>query len=274
MSFVQSYFADIEKTLLALSGVAGNAGHSVIKGSAREYFVKEFLSKNISPLWSVGSGEIIHRETQATDKRNQIDAVVYSGQAPQFEYAPGCSAFLIEGVSAFIEVKTKLTKASLKDAIKTTKRIKEYPRDITQRINPHGLVKNPRPYSFLVAFDGCKVRKLVQWLTEAHEELGISFNELVTTPLPDRGNYDNPSIDGVFILNKGYVHLDSDPFERGIEAKETHLDHIWNYGESDTLMMLWIYVNEVNKMLAWNNFNLLNYLPPLAFFISRDGVDN
>ncbi len=39
-------------------------------------------------------------------------------------------------------------------------------------------------------------------------------------------------------------------------------------------MMLWIYVNEVNKMLAWNNFNLLNYLPPLAFFISRDGVDN
>ena len=81
MSFVQSYFADIEKTLLALSGVAGNAGHSVIKGSAREYFVKEFLSKNISPLWSVGSGEIIHRDTQASDKRNQVDVVVYSGLA-------------------------------------------------------------------------------------------------------------------------------------------------------------------------------------------------
>ena len=94
MSFVQSYFADIEKTLLALSGVAGNAGHSVIKGSAREYFVKEFLSKNISPLWSVGSGEIVHSKTQAPDKRNQVDAVVYSGQVPQFEYAPGCSAFL------------------------------------------------------------------------------------------------------------------------------------------------------------------------------------
>ena len=28
MSFVQSYFADIERTLLALSGVAGNAGAS------------------------------------------------------------------------------------------------------------------------------------------------------------------------------------------------------------------------------------------------------
>ena len=40
MSFVQSYFADIEKTLLALSGVVGNAGHSVIKGSAREGTVK------------------------------------------------------------------------------------------------------------------------------------------------------------------------------------------------------------------------------------------
>ena len=126
MSFVQSYFADIEKTLLALSGVAGNAGHSVIKGSAREYFVKEFLSKNISPLRSVGSGEIIHRETQAPDKRNQIDAVVYSGQVPRFEYEPGCSAFLIKGVAAFIEVKTKLTKAHLKAAIEKTRCIKGY----------------------------------------------------------------------------------------------------------------------------------------------------
>ena len=273
MSFVQSYFADIEKTLLALSGVAGNAGHSVIKGSAREYFVAEFLSKHISPLWRVGSGEIIHRETQAPDKRNQIDAVVYSSQMPQFEYAPGCSTFLIEGVSAFIEVKTTLTKARLKTAIKTTQRIKAYPRNVTQKINPNGLVKNPRPYSFLVAFDGCDVRTLVRWLTEAHEELGLSFNELVTTPPRDRCNYDNPSIDGVFILNKGYAHLDSAPFTAAIEVKETHPDHIWNYSATNTLMVLWLYVNEVNKMLAWNHFELLNYLPALSIILS-DGVDD
>ena len=79
MSFVQSYFADIEKTLAVsvefLHGaVAGKAGHNVIKGSAREYFVKEFLSKNISPLWGVGSEQIVHRETQAPDRRNQVDA--------------------------------------------------------------------------------------------------------------------------------------------------------------------------------------------------------
>ena len=82
-------------------------------------------------------------------------------------------------------MKTKLTKARLKTAIKTTQRIKAYPRNVTQKINPNGLVKNPRPYSFLVAFDGCGVRTLVRWLTEAHEELGLSFNELVTTPPRD-----------------------------------------------------------------------------------------
>ena len=272
MSFVQSYFADIEKTLLALSGVAGNAGHSVIKGSAREYFVKEFLSKNISPLWSVGSGEIIHRDTQAPDKRNQVDVVVYSGLAPRFEYAPGYSTFLIEGVSAFIEVKTRLTRARLKAAIKTTKRIKKYPRDITQRINPDGLVKNPRPYSFLVAFDGCKIQTLVRWMMEAHEELGISLDELVHKPPEDRVNYDNLSIDGVFILNKGYAYLDSTPFVHGIEQKKAHPDHIWNYGEANTLMMLWVYVNEVNRRNAWNRYDLLEYLPPVGQFISN-GVD-
>ena len=37
-------------------------------------------------------------------------------------------------------------------------------------------------------------------------------------------------------------------------------------------MVLWIYVNEVNNMLAWNQFNLPNYLPALNVFISN-GVD-
>ena len=273
MAFVQSYFADIEKTLLALSGVAGNAGHSVIKGSAREYFVKEFLSRHISPLWNVGSGEIIHCETQTPDKRNQIDAVVYNGRFPQFEYSPGCSAFLIEGVSAFIEVKTKLTKARLKAAIRITRRIKEYPRNVIQRINPYGLVRNPRPYSFLVAFDGCEIRTLVRWLNEAHEELGISFDELVTTAPRDRCHYNNPSIDGIFILNRGYAHLDSAPFTSGVEVKESHPDYIWQCGEVDTLMVLWIYVNEVNNILTWNQFDMVNYLPQVSTFITRDGVD-
>ena len=273
MSFVQSYFADIEKTLLALSGVAGNAGHSVIKGSAREYFVKEFLSRHISPLWSVGSGEIIHRETRGPDRRNQIDAVIYNGQVPQFEYSPGCSAFLIEGVSAFIEVKTKLTRERLKTAIRATKRIKEYPRTVTQTLNPIGLIRNPRLYSFLVAFDGCKIRTLVRWLNEAHEELGISFNELAATAPRERRNYSNPSIDGVFILNRGYVHLDAAPFISAIEEKEAHPEYIWQCGEEDTLMMLWIYINEVNKMLAWNQFTLPSYLPEMRLLITRDGTD-
>jgi len=273
MSFVKSYFADIEKTLLALSGVAGNAGHSVITGSAREYFVKEFLSRHISPMWNVGSGEIIHHETRTPDKRNQIDAVIYNGQVPQFEYSPGCSAFLVEGVSVFIEVKTKLTRERLKTAISTTRRIKKYPRKVTQRLNPTGLIRNPRLYSFLVAFDGCRIKTLVRWLNEVHEELGISFNELAATTPRERWNYSNPSIDGVFILNQGYVHLDTAPFSSAIEEKEARPDCIWQCGDENTLMLLWIYVNEVNKMLAWNQFDLLSYLPAVKTFITRDGAD-
>lgn len=270
MSFVQSYFNDVEKTLLALSGVAGNAGHSVIKGSAREYFVKDFLSKNISPLWSVGSGEIIHRETKAEDKRNQIDAVVYSSQAPRFEYEPGSAAFLVEGVSAFIEVKTNLTKPLLKAAIETTKRIKGYPRGVTQRINPYGVVKSPRIFSFLVAFDGCDAKTLTRWLIELHEELGISFEELVATPVKNRIYFDNPSIDGVFVLDKGYALLDSAPFGIALDAKVADGTLIWNCSNSDVLMTLWVYVNQINTMLAWNQFHLLDYLPQQEFFFAKD----
>ena len=120
------------------------------------------------------------------------------------------------------------------------------PRDVTQKINPNGLVRNPRPYSFLVAFDGCGIYTLARRLTDVHEELGISFKELVTTQPGDRHLYNNPSIDGVFILNKGYVYLDSAPFLIDIETKEAYPDHIWQCGDADALMLLWIYVDEIN----------------------------
>lgn len=269
VSFVQSYFADVENVLLALSRVAGQAGHSVIKGSAREYFVKDFLAKNISPLWTVGSGEIIHRDTKPTETRNQVDAVIYNSQMPRFEYQPGVAAFMVEGVSAFIEVKTKLTKEHLRKAIETAKRIKDYPRDVTQRLNPHGIVRTPRLYSFLLAFDGCDAKTLPRQLAEVHEELGISLDDLVATPPLERAHYDNPSIDGVFIVGKGYALLDSTPFKLGIEEKEANSDYLWNCGETDNLMMLWVYLNEVNKVHAWNQFQLTDYLPEIAGFLSN-----
>ena len=269
MSFVQTYFSEVESVLLALSGVASQAGHGVIKGSAREYFVKDFLARNISPLWTVGSGEIIHKDTTAPEKRNQLDAVVYNSQMPRFEYEPGVAAFLVEGVSAFFEVKTKLTKEHLKKAIETTRRIKGYPRDVTQRLNPHGRVKAPRLYSFLLAFDGCIAETLPKWLAEAHKELGISFDDLVATPPMERARYDNRSIDGVFILGKGYALLDASPLHYGIEEKEANPDHVWNCGEANNLMMLWVYLSEINKVLAWNQFQLTDYMPSIDGFLSN-----
>lgn len=231
--------------------------------------MKEFLSKNISPLWSVGSGEIIHRDTTTPEKRNQLDAVVYNSQMPRFEYEPGVAAFLVEGVSAFIEVKTKLTKENLKKAIETARRIKGYPRNVTQRFNPYGRVEAPRLYSFLLAFDGCAAKALPRWMAEAHEELGISLDDLVATPPLERAFYDNRSIDGVFVLGKGYAFLDSDPFQYGVEKKEDEPNQVWNCGEANTLMMLWIYLNEINKVLAWNQFQLTDYLPTVAGFLSN-----
>lgn len=38
-------------------------------------------------------------------------------------------------------------------------------------------------------------------------------------------------------------------------------------------MVLWVYVNEVNNILTWNQFDLVNYLPKMSMFITRDGVD-
>ena len=88
----------------------------------------------------------------------------------------------------------------------------------------------------------------------------------------ERVNYNNLSLDGVYILNRGYVHIDTEPFQHGIKVKELNPTYIWNYGKSDTLMMLWIYINYVTRMLSWNHFELTDYLPEIGRQLS-DGID-
>ena len=267
MSYNRSYFADIEETLLALSGVAGNAGHSVVKGGAREFFVKDFLAKNISPLWNVGSGEIIHRGTQVSDKRNQIDVVIYNSQFPKFEKEPGVHAYMAESGIIIYRSQDEAHKGSLEASDLHNKRIKDYPRDVTQIVNPNALLERPRLYTSLQTFDGCKIETLTRWLTEANEELGISLDALIEMPLDERYHFDNRSIDGIFILNKGYAFIDASPLNWGKSVKSQHPERIWNCGKDNSLMMFWLYINEVNKILSWNQFNLTRYIWIVEGFI-------
>ena len=54
-----------------------------VKGKLRELLISGFLQESISPEWRIAEGaEIIHKDSLATDKKNQFDIVMYNSRYP------------------------------------------------------------------------------------------------------------------------------------------------------------------------------------------------
>ena len=156
MTLLNSHFERIQRRLQAEGEAARSFLHGLNRGQIREVFIREFLRQNISDNWGIGTGEIIHKDTSPEETRSQIDVVVHNRMYPKVSLATGIDLFFIETVSSFIEIKSRLTKAELRKVASTTKEIKSLAKFPPQKFNPDGLVSNPRPYSFVFAYDGPK----------------------------------------------------------------------------------------------------------------------
>ena len=102
-------------------------------------------------------------------------------------------------------------------------------------------------------------------MKEVSEEDEYNLDELRNSSGDGRPYFNHLFIDGVFILGKGYVHLDALPFESVLQTltqdgTRVKTDHIWVYGEENELPILWIIVNELSEKYLWNNIGLTTYL--------------
>ena len=73
---LKSHFDAVEEYLLALKKIGENTGHNLHKGSRREAFIQEFLKGHLSEKVSIGTGEIIDRDSHPGQRRNQQDIVI------------------------------------------------------------------------------------------------------------------------------------------------------------------------------------------------------
>ena len=189
-------------------------------------------------MTGIGTGEIIHAGSKPEDSRNQIDVVIHNNRYPKISLA----------------------------AARTTKKIKENVTLDRQRFNPTGIVKNPRPYSFVFAYDGpSRITTVLNWMKQISTEEEYNIDELRNTSGENREYFDNLFIDGVFVLGKGYVHLDVLPFQSVLRSLELEGETIptasvWIYGREDELPILWLLVNELSEKYIWNNLDLFGYL--------------
>ena len=137
-SLIQVHFERVARRLKAEGAAAQSFDHGTNRGQIREAFVRELLSNSTSPLTGIGTGEIIHADSSLHEGRNQIDVVVHSNRYPKISLAAGIDLFFGETVSSFVEIKSRLTKAHIRSAARTTKTIKDNLRLQPQRFNPSG----------------------------------------------------------------------------------------------------------------------------------------
>ena len=274
LSIIQAHFKRIARRLEAEGAAARSFDHGTNRGQIREAFIREFLLHNTSPFTGIGTGEIIHAGTKASDQRNQIDVVIHNNRYPKISLATGIDLFLGETVSSCIEIKSKLEKKHIGKVAKTAKLLKEQLTWAPQKFNPTGLVDNPRPYYFVFAYDGpSKIETLLNWMKTISADDEYNLNQLIDTPPNNRGYFKHYFIDGIFILGKGYVVLDALPFPSVLESPELKgvalsTDHIWVYGKENELAFLWILVNELSEKYLWNNIELTEYFGTIGRFIS------
>lgn len=252
-----------EERLLAISKVPANAGHTLHRGTPRETFIREFLQGHLPQTIAIGTGEIIDSNSKPRGSRNQFDIVLFKRQFPKLDFGGSVDGFLIESVTATIEVKSILDQAGIEQAIGAARNAKALTPSQTTAFSAGYMP--PKVLNYVVAYDGpASMETVAKWILTVHERQGIPNADL---PLDERRlQIASPSVDGVFVLGKGFLYFDNVPYGfMTPESRQQQPSLKWVYADTPegNLLILFLFLQTAcaNMDGRW-----LNPLPYLASF--------
>jgi len=258
-----SHMAAVEDQLLATSRIPANSGHSLHKGTPREAFIKEFLEAHLPSTLAIGSGEIIDSQSQPASPRRQFDLVVYKKNYPKLDFGGGVSGFLAESVIATIEVKSLLDKAGMHQAMTAAQQAKQLQKSETWSFSA-GYIP-PAILNFVVAYDGPQqMDTVLNWIDEIESNLGISL-----PPLPlgeERLRTSSASIDGAFLLGKGFVTFDNFPTGFLNDSSRASAPTVkWVAASMTHGSMLWLFhmLTQASMNISGTFLNMVPYMQSL-----------
>jgi hypothetical protein len=209
MAMLKAHMDAQENALVAISRIPANAGHSLHKGTPREAFVKAFLATHLPESVAIGTGEIIDATSAPGDKRNQFDIVIYRKNYPKLDFGGGISGFLVESVIATVEVKSTITEDELESAVVAARNSKALTHNAVASFGAGWIP--PKVLNYVVAYAGpAHMMTAYGWLPKIHGKHGIGSPNL---PVDDAARFAAaaPSIDGLFVLNRGFMYYDNVP---------------------------------------------------------------
>lgn len=258
---LKSHMDAVEAALIATSRVPANSGHTLHKGTPREAFIREFLEGHLSASVAIGSGEIIDSTSKPNAPRNQFDIVIYKRNYPKLDFGGGISGFLIESVVATIEVKSLLDQGAIDDSVKAAHAAKCLTPSVTISFSAGWIP--PKVLNYVVAYRGpAKMNTVHNWIANAHQKHNI--------PLPnvdpqDRASAPGTALDGVFVLQKGFVKLDNTPITLNTSQPPVPGTHVVCDTTSGNLLLLFLSLQEAcnSVQAAW--LNALPYVQSMRY---------
>jgi hypothetical protein len=261
---LKAHLNAVEAHLLQISQIPANSGHNLHKGTPREAFIKEFLINHLSERVAIGTGEIIDANSTPNQQRNQIDIVIYKRDYPKIDFGGGINGFLAESVVATIEVKSVLTKRDLEVAITTAQSIKQLQRNIITSFTAG--YQPPSILNYVVAYDGStNMQTVLGWIQEIHLSRNIDYSQMGAT-LVERINVASPSLDGIFVLGKGFIQFDNTPL--GFLTDEARISNPrirWSGANTtdNNLLLLFIALTQAVSGVSGSWLNPIPYLSTL-----------
>jgi hypothetical protein len=126
---IREFFERVEDTLLARFRESGFVDHAGDKGENREDLLREFLEQHLPKRYGVLKGEIV---TSSGMKSHASDVIVYDALNSPVLYKGKTAVVPVESVYGIIEVKSRLSKSELLDAIRKIEAFKRLaPRDLS-----------------------------------------------------------------------------------------------------------------------------------------------
>ncbi len=253
-----------ENALVAISQIPDNAGHALHRGTPREAFIREFLVAHLPANVAIGTGEIIDANSQPGERRNQFDIVIHRENFPKLDFGGGVSGFLVESVIATIEVKSTLNQEELQNATRAAIASKALVPNTVSSFRT-GYIP-PRVLNYVVAYNGPASMLTVHgWLPRIHENLEVAIRDLPTEP-DARIQTPSPSLDAVFVLQKGFLYFDNVPYGFASEQIRRGAPNLkWVVADTRTgnllLFFLFLQAATANLQARW-----LNPLPYLQNF--------
>jgi hypothetical protein len=115
----------------------------------------------------------------------------------------------------------------------------------------------------VVAYDGpAQMQTVYNWIPQIHANLGITIPNLPQDE-QQRLNYASPSIDGIFLLNKGFIYFDNTPLgfaNSQVRAANPNIKWVLADSTSGNMLLFFLLLQSATANIEGKWLNAIPYL--------------